>query len=317
MKPVLLKLCFSFLVIFFISGSRVLGETKNSNNHTKQFVLKKRFNTALTFPVSLKSRKSVRKGFRFPYAWGAGIEGFTFIQDYSAAKLTLQNEVIKAYSDSLTQHITGGGSQVVIRPDIWVLPFLDIYGIAGFAHGHLEPDITANGVFLELPYQDTVYTVFLDTNVIINKPTRYNGSVYGFGATAFYSYRDFFVEVDYNYSEVHPQEMNTKLVSHRFSPKIGKMFKLKKYNQMATVWLGAAFLDDSQTLTGVVNVREVAGDLANYIGEEAVYTAAINPVQRWNMAIGGTYSINYHFNVSLEVGFLGRKKLAFGFLYRL
>ncbi len=316
MKSALMKLLFIFSVLFFVVLSPVSGKTKKDKKVSEQTALKGSLNKVLLFPVSLKNNKTAHRGFRFPYAWGAGIEGFTFEQKYVANKLTLHNEIITAYSDSLTQDITGGGSQVVVRPEIWVLPYLNLYGLFGFAHGYLEPDITANGINLEIPYQDTVYTLFVDTTVVITKPTRYNGSVYGFGATAFYAYNGYFVEVDYNYSEVHPQGMDSKLVSHRFSPKIGKEFMVGKSNNMGAIWLGASWLEDSQTLTGVVNVREVAGDLANYIGEEAIYTAAINPEARWNVSIGGSYTINYHFNFAVEIGFLQRQKLAIGFMYR-
>ena len=91
---------------------------------------------------------------------------------------------------------------------------------------------------------------------------------------------------------------------------------LTKHNHSGTVWIGASWLDDSQTLTGEVNVREVAGDLANYIGEKAIYTAAVSPTQKWNMSVGGSYSINRYFNFAVEVGFIGRQKLALGFMYR-
>ncbi len=314
MKFAPLKLVFLFSMLFLLTDIPALAGNNTGNRLLDQSVFRQNLKPLLTYTPPLFSHDKSRK--KFPYAWGVGIEGFTFVQHYTANKLTLHNEIIKAYSDSLTQDITGGGSRVVIRPGIWVLPYLNLYGIVGFAYGHLEPDITANGINLELPYQDTVYTVFLDTSVVINKPTRYNGSVYGFGATAFYSYQHFFVEVDYNYSEVHPQEMNSKLVSHRFSPKIGRVFTNKQRNHSGTIWVGASWLEDSQTLTGEVNVREVVGDLANYIGEKAIYTAAVSSVQRWNMAVGGSCTISRHFNFAAEVGFLGRKKLALGFMYR-
>jgi len=314
MRFVLFKPFPIFSLLLFLIVNPVFAENKNGVGELAKPLNRQNLSELMAYTPPLYNKR--RKGFRFPYAWGAAMEGFTFVQKYSTNQLTLHNEVIKAYSDSLTQSITGGGSQVVVRPDIWVLPYLNIYGLIGFAHGHLEPDITAHGVILELPYEDTVYTVLLDTNVIIKKPTRYNGSVYGFGATVFYSYHHFFIEADYNYSEVHPQEMNSKLVSHRFSPKIGRVFTANKRDHSGTIWVGASWLEDSQTLSGEVNVREVAGDLANYIGEKAVYTVALSPVQRWNMAVGGSYTLNQHFNFALEFGFLGRKKLALGFMYR-
>lgn len=317
MKSIIYKHLLIIPIIFLLFVNQAVGENRIGDNFNVHTAVKNKFNMLLAFPLSKQNNNKKQKGFKLPYAWGVSLEGFAYEQEYTANKLTLHTDVVKAYSDSLTQYISGGMSQVVVRPEIWLLPYLDVYGIIGFAHGHLEPDITANGVNLEIPYQDTVYTLFIDTNIVISKPSRYNAIVYGFGVTASYSYSDFFVEVDYNYSEVHPKEMAGKLISNRVSPKVGKMFKFKKRNQAGSVWLGASWLDDSQTLTGVVNVRDVAGDLANYIGEKAVYTAAVSPVNRWNMTLGGSYTLNYHFNFALEVGFIDRKKFAIGFMYRL
>jgi hypothetical protein len=315
MKPHLLKLLLFSVVLLFLTVDFVLADTGNEVVSGRQYALKQHFNSFSTYTPPLFSNGHIKHG--FPFSWGAGFDSFIFAQHYAASKLTLQNEIVKAYSDSLTQNILGGGSRMVLRPDIWVLPYLNVYGMVGYSRGYLKPDITANGINLEFPYQDTVYTIFLDTNVIINKPSRYSGLVYGIGATFFYSYLHYFIEVDYNYSEVRPKGMNSVLVSHRFSPKIGRVLFTKRHNHSVTIWLGASWLEDSQTLTGVVNVREVAGDLANYIGEEAVYTVEVSPVQRWNMALGGSYSINRHFDFAVEIGFIGRKKLALGFLYRI
>jgi len=71
----------------------------------------------------------------------------------------------------------------------------------------------------------------------------------------------------------------------------------------------------SQTLTGVVDVREFAGDLADYIGETADYVATLTPVHKWNMVVGGSWKFNNHYNVALEAGIIGRKKISLGFLY--
>ena len=90
----------------------------------------------------------------------------------------------------------------------------------------------------------------------------------------------------------------------------------KKGKIESAVWLGASWLENTQTLTGIVNVREILGDLADYLGEEAEYTAALTPVNKWNMVIGGSLAINKHYNIALEAGFIGRKKISLGILYR-
>ena len=270
----------------------------------------------LSYTPTFNSNTAFKNGGKFPYSWGIGLEGLIFSQEYTAEILTLHNETISAYSDSITQHIIGREQQILVRPEIQILPFLTIYGLGGYAQGKITPDITAHRIILQLPFQDTIYELTLDTNVVINTPAKYNGTVYGIGTTITYVYQQFFVEADYNYSEIHLTDTDGKLRSHRFSPKAGMIFASKSNSNRGTVWIGASFLNNSQALSGKVNVRDVAGDLANYIGEEAYYEENLKPVNRWNMTVGGSWSINQHFNFALAVGFLQRKKISLGFLYR-
>jgi hypothetical protein len=274
----------------------------------------KKNNLSLTYTPVLKSNH--QKGFHFPFSWGAGLSGFSYTQEYATRQLFLQNDKIKARSDSITHDIHTEEHQILFRPEIWVLPYLNLYGIVGYTEGNVNPEITANGIIVELPVGDTIVEVPIDTSISINKPMKYNGPVYGFGVTASYVFNQFFIELDYNYSEVHPKDMDGKLVSHRLSPKAGMMFISKNKNTKSAVWFGASWLENTQTLTGIVNVREFMGDLADYLGEEAEYTATLKPVNKWNMVVGGSLAINNHYNVALEAGFIGRKKISLGFMYR-
>jgi len=277
-------------------------------------VLRRPFSSLTYTPFS--QNRDIKKGFRFPYSWGVGVQGFAFSQQYDTKALFIQNEKITAHSDSLDNDIVAGEYQMLIRPEITVLPFLNIYGLFGYVEGNVNPDITAHGIIVEWPFQDTVYEIKIDTSIMINDPMKYNGPVYGIGATASYVFKHFFVELDYNYSVVYPKDMDGNLTTQRLSPKTGYLFASGGNMTEGAVWLGASWMENTQTLTGVVNVREFAGDLADYLGEEADYVATLSAVNKWNMVVGGSVTFNKHYNLALEVGFIGRKKVALGFLYR-
>ena len=253
--------------------------------------------------------------YKFPFSWGASMEGVVFRQHYETEQLFLRNDKITAYSDSLTQVINAGEYQLLFRPQIWVLPFVNVYGILGYVQGDVTPNIIAHGITIKLPVLDSIYEVNIDTSMTVNEPMKYNGPVYGFGITVSYIYKNFMISLDYNYSEVHPKEMDGKLISHRISPKLGYVLTSKNKKNEEVLWLGASWLNNTQTLTGVISVREFAGDLADYLGEEADYVATLTPVDKWNMVAGGSWSYNKHFNLAIEVGFIGRRKVSLGFLY--
>ncbi len=300
----------SFLL--FLIPELLLAEGKGESHFISN---SKRFTTTPVTYTTVYLKNSLKQAFRFPFSWGAGIEGFIYSQHYTTKQLYLQNEKITAYSDSLEQDITAGENQIMIKPEIWVLPFLNLYSLFGYTEGNVTPDIIAKSITVKIPFQDTSYEVTIDTSVVVNQPMKYNGPVYGFGLTASYAYENVFVELDYNYSVVYPKDMEGNLVSHRLTPKAGYLINTTNSKNNGAVWLGASWLDNSQILTGVVDVREFAGDLADYIGETADYVATLTPVRKWNMVVGGSWKFNNHYNVALEAGIIGRKKISLGFLY--
>ncbi len=309
----------AFLIViclFTLSPNLLLGNGGNGNLILQnQTDVSSRFEMIPVTYTPVLQQGNLKKGFHFPTSWGAGLEGFVYSQQYTTKQLYLQNDKIKAHSDSLEQDIVAGEYQMLFKPEIQILPFLNIYGLVGYTQGNVTPDITAKNIIVEIPFQDTTYEITIDTSVVVNEPMKYNGPVYGFGLTASYVYNNIFVEFDYNYSVVYPKDMDGNLVSNRLSPKAGYLINTKNVKSNGAVWLGASWLNNTQTLTGVVDVREFAGDLANIIGETADYTAMLTAVNKWNMVVGGSWRFNNHFNVALEAGFIGRKKISLGFLY--
>ncbi len=313
-----IKSFIAFVFILFVSSNIITAK----NNWKKSAVNYPEISTMYPLPVTsltytpLSEKYKIKPGFAFPFSWGVGLQGFAYSQQYDTKELFIHNNKISAHSDSLAYNITAGEYQLFIRPEIWVLPYLNVYGIFGYVEGNITPDITVHGIVVEWPVFDTVYDIYIDTSIVVSDPMKYNGPVYGIGATASYVFHSFFVELDYNYSVVFPKDMDGKLKSHRISPKAGWMFSSVKSKIEGAAWLGASWLENTQTLTGVVNVRDFAGDLADLLGEEADYVATLTPVNKWNMVIGGSLTLNKHYNLACEVGLIGRKKLSLGFVYR-
>jgi len=204
---------------------------------------------------------------------------------------------------------------VSIRPDVWLLPFLNVYGIFGYTKGKVSPNLVVPSFTMHIkdhpvfPDND----IPIDTTFEIKDELAYHGPTVGGGVTFAMGFRAFFIVMDYNYTVTYPNDDAGKLINHSFSPKIGVQLASKKGAGRAALWLGGLFMSNNQSFSGVLNVEEISPVVALILGKEADYSGNIQSIQQWNMVIGGSWFINKHHNLFLEVGFIGRQQLSFGY----
>ena len=122
--------------------------------------------------------------------------------------------------------------------------------------------------------------------------------------------------VDYNYTITDPTDLEENLHNHLFSPKAGVLLGNKHGNNFGALWLGAMYMHNDQSFSGKIDVAEINPDLVIILGDEATYSGEISAIQRWNFIIGGSWVINSHHHIVMEVGFWERKQISLGYDFR-
>ena len=85
--------------------------------------------------------------------------------------------------DSMEQNTSVMEFKTQIRPNIWVLPFLNIYGIVGYTAGQVTPNISVTQFTVEIINEaDTTHIPF-DTSFSITEKPVFHGPSFGAGAT--------------------------------------------------------------------------------------------------------------------------------------
>ncbi len=260
-----------------------------------------------------KARKS-NKTLSLPF--GVGINSIYYDQSYLASKLLLSSDStdIIARADSIYQNTTAYEFKGQIRPNLWLFPFLNVYGIFGYTKGVISPNLVVPYIVLEnIPIIDTLV---VDTTFEIHDEIGYVGPTYGIGATLSKGFGSFFVLVDYNYSVTNPTDMDDNLRNHFFSPKFGIFLGKASNKSFGAFWLGAMYISNDQSFTGKIDVEEINPVFVPLFGNEATYSGEISAVQQWNFVIGGSYVINNHHHIVLEIGMFDRKQISFGYDFR-
>jgi len=318
------KTGFVFLLLFFVltkssfsqqSGFGIIPDKQYLwfNNANKTLV-----ETAIPIvqvpPTCGKKRRAAGNDLALPFGTTAE---FSFTrQFYEADNLMLSNDSndIVVTGTASVQNSTAGNIQVVFRPDVWLLPILNVYGLFGYSQSTTNPDFTVPEVTVSnVPI---IGEITLDTAVTINEELVFYGPVYGGGATISAGYGFFFFVLDYKYSVVKPGGTEDKLNSHNFSGKLGVLLGNNSKKTKASVWTGVRYINDNHTFRGEVDTKDVLPELVPVFGEKAIYTGTVRAKQYWNFVFGSSIIINKHHFVTAEMGFYKREQLMVSYGFR-
>jgi hypothetical protein len=150
------------------------------------------------------------------------------------------DEIIRFNSATTT---TNG---VNLRPDIWLLPFLNIYGI--FARSQTTTAIDA-GIWIP---NDSVWN---EVSTLSTKAT-FEATTLGFGITPTIGVGGFFMAFDMNFSWSDIDALDKPAFAFVFDPRFGKNFALKNDMNVA-VWVGAFRLKINSGTSGSLNISDL------------------------------------------------------------
>jgi opacity protein-like surface antigen len=219
-------------------------------------------NSEYPYSLPILGAKAHKAGYALPYSAGLSINYFWQQSDLIIENLSVGfnhgpmynlDEIIRFDKAFAT------ASATTIRPDIWLLPFLNVYGIFGKAAASTDIGF---GVWIP----DSSGT----SSEIINASTtvEFNTSTYGFGITPTIGVGGGFLALDMNMAWTDVPQLSKPARSFVFGPRFGKNFKINKTKtpeQSIAVWVGAfrvalqSETNGSLELSEVFNVDEIGG----------------------------------------------------------
>jgi len=267
-------------------------------------------------PVCGKKRR--KQGYDLSLPFGAGANFYYSNQYYTADDLELVSDSVPdiyATGVASVQNSTSGEMRVTFRPDVWILPFLNVYGIVGYSQNTTRPKFEVPKVTIVFP--PPVGELEIDTaNVIIDDELIYYGPTYGGGVTISSGYRGFFFVFDYHYVVTRPKDLADKLESHNFSGKLGVLLGKNRNKVKGSFWAGTMYVNDNHHFSGQVDVKDILPGWEILVGQKATYSGTVHAKQQWNFIAGGSVMINKHHILALEAGYFKREQASFTYSYR-
>jgi hypothetical protein len=224
------------------------------------------------------------------------------------------------------------------RPDIWIFPFLNVYGLIGYGASSTEVNLTEP----------------VELKSVVDQRM----STFGFGAMAAFGIGPLWMSVDGNWTWTYPEYLDSPVRVNVLGVRLGKTFTFKqKPDRNIAVWVGGMRARMNSQTVGAVKmadaippetwdrVDEIVEDyntwydgldpvrkaivdesafpdfidaLDNAEGETIVsYAMGKKPKEEWNFLLGGQFQLNKKWMIRTEGGLIGdRKSLLFSMNYR-
>jgi hypothetical protein len=245
-------------LLFFVSSILIAGQTfgqvyTNKVVGAKNDALKDSLKVSeYPYILPILGAKAAKRGYDLPYSAGLGINYLWQKSDLTIDNLSVGfnngplydlDEIIRINS------ATSRASAINFRPDLWVLPFLNVYGI--FAKANTSTEINA-GVWIP------------DTSNVWHEATSFSSKAeftatgMGFGLTPTIGIGGGWMALDMNFTWTDVSALDKPVFSFVFGPRFGKSFKFKNHPQQnIALWVGGFRLMLESSTAGSLKLNEV------------------------------------------------------------
>ncbi len=205
------------------------------------------------YPYSLPiwGAKVTKAGYNLPYSAGLSAQYFWQESDLIIDNLQVGfNNGQKFNLDGLVRFdkAVATASAVTVRPDIWLLPFLNIYAIFGRAQASTEV-----GFGVWIPDSTNTEKEIFSTSTVVE----FTSSTAGLGLTPTIGVAGGFLALDMNFTWTDVPQLEDPAFTFVFGPRLGKNFKFAKPERTIAVWAGGFRVALNSVTEGSINLSEV------------------------------------------------------------
>jgi hypothetical protein len=268
------------LILALFPASLIAAESAPSVGPVPAPAAEERWSSFLPF---LKE-EAIKRGYELPLPFGVGIV-YNYLQrdiEVTDVRIGVDGEPPQSVSQFLDLGSNSRVNAALVKADVWLLPFLNIYALAGYIHN----ESTSIG-HVTVPLPPPLPRREFDIRI----PTEIEGLVGGLGVTMAAGYKSFFLAADANYSQTDlgfDDSFRAVVASVRtgWNGKFGDV--------PTRLWVGGAYWDTANTASSTVDVAGVG---------RVSFEADQGPRNAWNAVIGGSVVFGRHWDCFAEYGF--------------
>jgi hypothetical protein len=223
-----------------------------------------------------------------PRPYGVGIDFFTLDQGYDISSLSFQLPGVGGVDTDLID-VENNVWESDLKFDVWVLPFLNVFGIFGHIDGNTAVDLSAVPLALPVP----LGTLDID----------YSGQVYGGGATRAFAGEHWFTSLTGTYAKSDLSgDFDSEVDSVTWQPRVGYI------NGAWALFVGGYYIDAEEKHEGAIALPGLGA---------VPFAVELESDTNFSGSAGVYYRFTDHAEATLELGGgNGRQTTLFNFTWR-
>ena len=194
--------------------------------------------------------KATKRGYDLPYSAGLSLQYFGQRSDIVIETLNVGFNGGTMYDlDGIVRFdkAQSASDGVSLRPDIWLFPFLNVYGIFGASAASTD---VGYGLWLPDSAGHEQEVAHLNTKV------DFTAATIGFGITPTLGVGGGWLALDMNFTWTDVPQLNKPAQSFVFDPRMGKSFKLRRPDENVNLWAGGFRLAINTGTTGSIPLSD-------------------------------------------------------------
>ena len=220
--------------------------------------------------------------------WGVGIDFYTMDQPYRIKDLQFDLPGVSIPDPSQLQ-VDNDVQHYDVKLDVWVTPFLQVFGILGHLDAETVVDLSSVPV-TGLPFP------------LGKLPVNYKGTVYGGGLTLAYGAERWFTSATLTWTDTNLSgDFDSSAKSFTIQPRVGLI------KDKWTFWVGALYIDAQEDHSGTIELPVLGA---------VPFAVELDNSHKWNTAFGVGHIFSPKAMLYLEIGIGKRDHTLFNFTYR-
>lgn len=283
------------------------------------FVAPQTFGQDSFFPIW--GDEAEKRGYTLPKPYGFSLSYMDMSNPITVNSINLTGHPVLEALDVDAKQADFSGSNITLRGDVWIFPFLNVYGILGYTQGTSKAKINSVSC-------DSSGFGILDSNRYLcslidrlgdNLPDNtmfeldMDGGTYGVGTTLAGGVGNWFALVDMNYTYTSISAIDGNIKTFVAAPRVGHRWEYDGGRELR-VFVGAMYQDVQQYLSGDLKSLGLPSALDKIIDElapDGKFEVSQSSDEKWNGVVGFQYAFNGDWEVLAEAGFGPRETLFF------
>jgi len=206
--------------------------------------------TKYPYALPIWGDKASARGYSLPFSAGVSIQYFGQRSDIVIDNLQVGfNGGTMVPLDGIVRFdkAKSRSDGISLRPDIWLLPFLNVYAILGRSAAST----------------DVGYSIWLPDSagneqqvVALSSKVDFNANTFGFGLTPTLGVGGGWVALDMNFTWTDVPQLDQPAAAFVFDPRMGKAFRLRHPDENINVWVGGFRLKINTGTSGSIPLAD-------------------------------------------------------------